>query len=90
MDLALNNLQRLICHKTHQTNQPACKRNDSTDPGDENRHRSSYWKTLQRPKHLSCNKPRETGKARKEELRGPHFWGDFCRLATTDPTQKEN
>ena len=22
MDLALNNLQRLICHKTHQTNQP--------------------------------------------------------------------
>ena len=23
MDLALNNLQRLICHKTHQTNQIA-------------------------------------------------------------------
>ena len=22
MDLALNNLQRLICHKTQQTNQP--------------------------------------------------------------------
>ena len=41
------------------------------DPGDKNRHRSSYWKTLQRPKHQSCNKPRETGKARQEELRGP-------------------
>ena len=24
MDLALNNLQRLICHKTQQTNQPTC------------------------------------------------------------------
>ena len=23
MDLALNNLQRLICHKTNQTNQPS-------------------------------------------------------------------
>ena len=25
MDLALNNLQRLICHKTQQTNQPIKK-----------------------------------------------------------------
>ena len=25
MDLALNNLQRLICHKTQQTNQPESK-----------------------------------------------------------------
>ena len=45
---------------------------------------------LLRPKHQSCNKPREAGKARQEKLRGPHFWGDFCHWATTDPTQKEN
>ena len=25
MDLALNNLQRLICHKTHQTKPTVCK-----------------------------------------------------------------
>ena len=47
---------------------PACKQNESSDPGDENRHGSSYWKTLQRPKHQSCNKPWETSKARQEEL----------------------
>ena len=51
----------------------ACKRNESTDPGDGNCHRSSHWKTLQRPKHQSCNKPRETGKGRQEELRSLHF-----------------
>ena len=55
-----------------------------------NRHRSSYRKMLQRPKHQCCNKLKETGKARQEELRGPHFGGDFWRWATTDPTQKEN
>ena len=68
----------------------AYKRNGSTDPGDKNCHRSSYWKTLQKLKYQSCNKPRETDKARQEELRGPHFWGDFCRWASTDPIHKEN
>ena len=29
MDLALNNLQRLICHKTQQTNQPTYKTTSS-------------------------------------------------------------
>ena len=45
---------------------------------------------LSKDPNISCNKPRETGKDRQEELRGPHFWGDFCCWATTDPTQKEN
>ena len=30
MDLALNNLQRLICHKTKQTNQPLHNGQDVT------------------------------------------------------------
>ena len=47
-------------------------------------------KLSKEPKYQSCNKPRETGKARQERLRGPHFWGDFCRWATTDSTLKEN
>ena len=47
---------------------PACKWNEIADPGDGNHHRSGYWKTLQRPKHQSCNKPRETGKAWQPSL----------------------
>ena len=45
---------------------PASKQNESANPRDENHHRSSQRKTLQRPKHQSCNKLRETG--RQEEL----------------------
>ena len=69
---------------------PACKRNESADLRDENRHRSSHWKTLQRLKHQSCNQPREIGKARQEKFWSPHFWGDFSRWATTDSTRKGN
>ena len=47
-------------------------------------------KNLQKSKHQSCNKSRETGKVSQVELRGPYFWGDFCHWATTDPSQKEN
>ena len=39
MDLALNNLQRLICHKTQTTNQPRTKiemLSDNTIPGKNN------------------------------------------------------
>ena len=43
----------------------AWKQNESADPGGENRHRSSYWKILQRPRHQSCNKPREVKPDRK-------------------------
>ena len=74
------------CNYKTQGGCSACKRNESADLGDENHHRSSYWKTLQRPKHQICNKPRETGKVRQEGLRGPHFWGDFCHWATSDPS----
>ena len=40
---------------------PACKWNESTD-SDENPHRSSYWKTLQRPKHQSLQQAKRQAK----------------------------
>ena len=55
---------KLLCvwnkcnHKTR-GDCPTCKWNESADPGDENHHR----KTLQRPKHQSCHKQSQTGRA---------------------------